>query len=270
MYTRRKILKGLGAVPLVCLCSCSTVPITDRKQATFLMSRARMNAMGQKAYSRFISRAELSQNAANVKMVRDIGANIQKAVEVYFESIGNFDVLKGYNWEYNLVKHDAKNAFCMPGGKVAVFSGLLEVTQNEDGLAVVMGHEIAHAVARHGAERLTRQTLVNLGSTALQTVLGVPASAQTVFDQIYGVGTALGTTLPNTRKQEEEADELGLIFMTLAGYRPEEAVNFWKRMAEASDVNRPEWLSTHPSDEKRKQNLAVLIPKVRRKYTKII
>jgi len=180
------------------------------------------------------------------------------------------DRLKGYKWEFNLVDDDAVNAWCMPGGKVVVYTGILPLAKGEEGLAVVMGHEISHAIAKHGDERLSQGLVTQMGGIALSTALSQQATAtHDLFMTAFGVGSQVGILLPYSRVQESEADRLGLIFMAMAGYDPREAVDFWKRMANVTKgASVPEFLSSHPADTKRVDNIEKLLPEAMRYYQK--
>jgi predicted Zn-dependent protease len=249
------------------LSSCTEVAITGRKQFN-LVPDSVMHSLSYQSYSEFLSQSKLSTNSAQTMMVKRVGTNIQKAVEKYCAENGLADRLQGYDWEFNLVEDKSLNAWCMPGGKVVVYTGILPVTQNESGLAVVMGHEIAHAIARHGAERMTQGLIVELGGMALSEALSSsPEKTQNLFMRSYGIGTQYGILLPYSRTQESEADHLGLIFMAMAGYNPNEAVAFWERMAAAKEgPEPPEILSTHPADATRIENIKRLIPEAMKYY----
>ena len=187
----------------------------------------------------------------------------QKAVEDYCNENSIQDRLAGYQWEFNLIEDDSVNVWCMPGGKVVVYTGLLPVAKTETGVAVVMGHEIAHAFAKHGAERMTQSLIIEMGGKALSTALSKsPEKTKSLFIQSYGLGTKVGLVLPYSRVHETEADHLGLVFMAMAGYDPEEAVAFWQRMAAAKEgqTQPPEILSTHPADATRIANLKTFLP----------
>ncbi len=214
-----------------------------------------MNAMGLQEYQGFLTenKTKVVPSGANVDMVKKVGTRIAAAVNTYMTQIGLADRMKGYNWEFNVVNEPVANAWCMPGGKVVVYTGLLPITQSETGLAVVMGHEISHAIASHGNERMSAAMMQELGMTALDVALAnKKEQTRSIFMNAVGMGTQLGVILPFGRKQESEADRMGLIFMALAGYDPTEAINFWRRMAAQSNGQKPpEFLSTHPSDETR-------------------
>lgn len=246
---------------------CSSVPITGRSQLN-LIPASTLNSMSFQQYDEFIGSAQLSENQAQVNMVKRVGVNIQHAVERYFAQKGKSGALSDYRWEFNLVEDPAINAWCMPGGKVVVYSGLLPVAKNEAGLAVVMGHEIAHAIAEHGNERMSQQMLASAGGLALGEIIKDKSQdTQNLMMAAYGAGAQVGVLLPFSRKHEAEADHLGLIFMAMAGYDPNEAVGFWQRMAAQKQGGAPpEFLSTHPSDESRIKNLKKLIPEAMQYY----
>ena len=201
-------------------------------------------------------------------MVKRVGVNIQRAVETYFAQNNLSKELKGYAWDFNLVESPEVNAWCMPGGKVVIYTGILPITQDETGLAVVMGHEIAHAIAQHGNERMSQGLLQQLGGVALSVALkDEPALTQNLFMAAYGIGTTVGVMLPFGRKHESEADRLGLIFMSMAGYNPNAAVDFWTRMsAMKGGAQPPEFLSTHPSDATRIADIKKHLPEALKYY----
>ena len=250
------------------LAGCAEVEITGRKQL-ILVPPSTMHSMSFQSYGEFLSTHKLSTNAGQTNMVKRVGGRIQNAVEQYCKENGVQDQLEGYKWEFNLVEDPNVNAWCMPGGKVVVYTGILPIAQGETGLAVVMGHEIAHAFAKHGAERMSQGLLVEMGSVALSTALeDRPEFTKNLFMQSYGIGTKLGV-LKYSRTHENEADHLGLVFMAMAGYNPEEAIGFWQRMSEQNKGARPpEFLSTHPADETRIQNLKDLLPDAMQYYKK--
>jgi predicted Zn-dependent protease len=202
-------------------------------------------------------------------MVKRIGGRIQGAVERYFKGKGIESSLSGYQWEFNLVEDKQVNAWCMPGGKVVVYTGILPVTKTEEGLAVVMGHEIAHAVAEHGNERMSQGMLAQLGGVALDVAMkDKPQQTRELWQSAFGLGAQVGVLLPFSRTQESEADELGLTFMAMAGYNPQEAVTFWQRMsANSGGKAPPELLSTHPSDETRIRQIQEHMPEAMKYYT---
>ena len=229
-----------------------------------------MLAMSAQQYGTFLKENKLSQNQEQTATVRRVGARIQGAVERYFASSGLQDYLKKYKWEFNLVEDKQVNAWCMPGGKVVVYTGIMPIARDDAGLAVVMGHEIAHAIAEHGNERMSQGMLAQFGGTVLSTALSTqPEATRQLWMSVYGVGAQYGALMPYGRMQESEADHLGLVFMTMAGYDPNVAVTFWERMAAQNGGKAsPEFLSTHPADATRIANIKRLIPEVLAKYRK--
>ncbi|KAA9332722.1 M48 family metallopeptidase [Adhaeribacter soli] len=246
--------------------SCSTVPVTGRKQLD-IVPDSQMLSMSFSEYDNFMKTHRLSTDAANTAMVKRVGQRIQQAVETYMAQNNLSSQLSGFQWEFNLVEDKTPNAWCMPGGKVVIYTGILPLTQNETGLAVVMGHEIAHAIAKHGNERMSQGLVQQLGGVALDVALANrPAETRNIFLTSYGVGSQLGL-LKYGRTQESEADRLGLIFMAMAGYDPQQAIPFWERMAAKSGGQAPpEFLSTHPSDETRIRDLRRLMPEAMKYY----
>lgn len=247
--------------------SCKTVPVTGRKQIN-LVPDAMLTAMALTEYDSVVKySATLTQYDERAQMVTRAGTKIQHAVETYMQQNNISKDLKNFKWEYNTIDEKTVNAWCMPGGKVVVYTGLLPYTQNENALAVVMGHEIAHAIARHGNERMSQGLLISLGGMVLQEALKEKKQeTQALFLGLYMVGSNLALALPNSRMQESEADKLGLIFAAMAGYNPDEAIPFWQRMAAGNKNKVPEFLSTHPSDETRIKKLSALIPEIKSKY----
>jgi predicted Zn-dependent protease len=249
--------------------SCSVVPFTGRKQLN-LLPESEMISMSLTSYSEFMKENTLSSDRSDVSMVKEVGSNISKAVIKYFNENGLQDRLEGYQWEFNLVKNDSvPNAWCMPGGKVVVYSGLLPYSADENGLAVVISHEIAHAVARHGNERMSQQMLIQMGGMAVnEAVKEKPEETRGIFNTVYGIGAQMGLVLPYSRDHELEADKMGLIFMAMAGYNPQSAIAFWERMAKSGGGKPPEFLSTHPSDERRIAKIKAAMPEVMKYYRK--
>ncbi len=247
--------------------SCSTVPITGRSQLS-LLPESQMMSMSLTSYQDFLKQnPPVSANTNSSKRVADVGARIADAVTRFMAENGMSDRISGYKWEFNLVESKEVNAWCMSGGKVVVYSALLPVCKDDAGLAIVMGHEIAHAVARHGNERMSQQLLLQLGSTSLDMALQKkPDQTKQIFQQAYGLGSQVGT-LAYSRKHEYEADELGLIFAAMAGYDPNRAISFWQDMsANAGGAKQPEWLSTHPTDQNRIDKIKSLMPKALKYY----
>ena len=250
------------------IAACTKAPITGRSQLS-LVPESQMVSMANQEYDNFLKSNKMSTNQEYVASVRRVGTRIAGAVERWMRQNDMSNEIKNYDWEFNLVESKDMNAWCMPGGKVVVYSGLLPVAQNETGLAVVMGHEIAHAVARHGSERMSQGLLAELGGVALSTALSKePSKTRNLWLNAYGIGAQVGVLLPFSRTQENEADHLGLIFMAMAGYNPDEAVNFWQRMmAQKQGGAPPEFLSTHPSDKTRIQKIRSLLPTARQYYS---
>ncbi|MBP8303776.1 MAG: M48 family metallopeptidase [Phycisphaerae bacterium] len=247
---------------------CSEVAITGRQQLN-LVPDALINSMGLQQYSQFLAENKVSADAPKTAMVRQVGARIQKAVQEFSRSSLTKDPFAGYQWEFNLVQDDSVNAFAMPGGKIVVYTGILPLTQDEAGLAVVMGHEIAHVFAKHGSERMTQALLVEMGGVALSAAIKEkPEATKQLFMTSYGLGTQVGLLLPYSRTHENEADRLGLIFMAMAGYDPQQAVAFWQRMAAKSQGQSQslEFLSTHPLYDTRIRNLQNLVPEAMQYY----
>ncbi len=248
----------LACLLMMVLAGCTNVAITGRKQLNFLPDSL-INSMALSEYNAFLKNPEtqLSTDAEKTAMVQRVGVRIADAVERYMNENYMNDRIAGYKWEFNLVESEDKNAWCMPGGKVVVYTGILETAQDDAGLAVVMGHEIAHAIAKHGSERMSQALLVTAGGVALdQSMKDESSSKRTAFMTAYGIGATVGLMLPYSRTHENEADRLGLIFMAMAGYNPEAAVGFWERMsADKEGAQMPEFLSTHPAGETRIQNI---------------
>ncbi|MFT6716332.1 MAG: putative Zn-dependent protease [Saprospiraceae bacterium] len=239
---------------MVMLFSCTRVPISGRKQMN-LLSEQSLIEMSKEQYAEFLSESEVITYGEEVEMVKRVGAKMAKATELFLKQVNALDRVKGFEWEFNLVQNGQLNAWCMPGGKICFYSGILQVTQDETGLAVVMGHEIAHAIARHGNERMSKGGVVNLGGQVLDVAISQQSeAARYLLLNAYGIGTTVGYVLPFSRKHELEADMMGLVFMQLAGYDASKAVDFWKRMSE-NGASVPEFLSTHPNDETRVQKI---------------
>lgn len=247
--------------------SCSTVPLTGRKQVN-LLPESEMIAMGFASYSEFKNEIPVSTERAKTEMVKEVGGRISNAVVGYFNENGLSSRITGYEWEFNLFRSDVPNAWAMPGGKVAIYEGILPYTADDAGMAVVIGHEIAHIVARHGNERMSQQMVVQLGGIALSEALSdKPAETQNIFLAVYGVGTQVGAILPYSREHEKEADRLGLIFMAMAGYNPNAAIGFWERMSASAGPKPPEFLSTHPSDATRIAGMKESLPEAMKYYS---
>ncbi|PKV63015.1 M48 family metallopeptidase [Pontibacter ramchanderi] len=264
MY-KKLIAFSIAAVMMV---ACTTVPITGRRQLS-LVSDAQMMQMSYDAYDQFLKENKLSRDAQATAMVKRTGQRIQRAVEQYMAANNMSDQLQGFQWEHNLIEDDQVNAWAMAGGKTVTYTGILPIAQNETGLAVVMGHEIAHAIAKHSNERMSQQLAQQFGGQTLSALAGSqPGVAQQLIMTAYGAGSTLGL-LKYGRNQESEADRLGLIFMALAGYNPQEAIPFWERMeAKSGGQAPPEFLSTHPSAGTRRANLQSYMPEAMKYYKK--
>lgn len=252
--------------------ACQRVPLTGRKQFVGLVSGDQMMTLSFQQYKGFLDTVkQVPASKADAQMVTRVGERIKKAAEDYLIQQNLGHMLDGYQWEFRTVESKELNAWCMPGGKVVFYTGILPTCKTEAGIAVVMGHEVAHAIAEHGRERMSRammaQGLTQVGAVAA----GVATGDQRVMEaagQVLGIGTTLGGVLPNSRKQESEADKIGLIFMAMAGYDPNEAVAFWQRMAEAGKNSQkpPKLLSTHPADESRIAELQKNMDKAMKYY----
>lgn len=248
---------------------CVLNQVTGRKQLS-LVSDSELRLMAVDQYNTFLSENKIlnSNNSRDAALVDRVGAKISVAISKYYTNRGMPEVLEGFAWEFNTVDDkEVVNAWCMPGGKVVVYNGLLPITQNETGLAIVMGHEIAHAIAKHGNERMSQAMMQQLGGMALQIALAQkPEETQNLFLMSYGIGSTVGAMLPWSRQQETEADQYGLIFAAMAGYDPREAIPFWERMSAAGGAKPPEFLSTHPSDATRMRKLKQFMPEALKYY----
>ena len=270
---RRKFLGyfGCGYCSLL-IYQCTTVPITDRKQLS-IIPESSLNQQAARIYEKVKSKEKLSDDLNQLNEIKEIGHRIEEAVSEYFYRNNIVDPTANFQWEYILVENKKiKNAWCMPGGKIAVYTGILEITKNKDGLAAVMGHEIAHAVAKHSVERASRALVLNVGTTALDIFTGgaISNTQRTTGVDVAGLLRTFGIDNPFGRKQEREADYLGLIFASLAGFDIRESVKIWERMKEAHKGQEPpEWMSTHPSSINRIQSLKNWIPEVIIKYPPI-
>lgn len=247
--------------------SCYTNPVTGRSSLN-IVPESEMRSMATQQYTTFLSQNPPVAAAASkdADMVQRVGSRLASAVQTYLSQKGQADLISGYQWEFHLVNNNEANAWCMPGGKVVVYSGLMPLVQNEAGLAVVLGHEIAHAISRHGNERMSQQLAAQgLGATLSIATANNSQQTQNIFNTVYGVTSTLGT-LAYSRKQESEADHIGLIFMAQAGYNPNEAVPFWQRMAAKGGAKPPELLSTHPADATRIKDIQKWLPEALQYY----
>ncbi len=245
--------------------ACGSVPILGRKQL-LLVPDQEVLTLSLQQYREFLHNAPVEKNTANAREVEQVGHRIAAAVETFYRNHGLESELKNFSWEFNLVKSKDVNAFCMPGGKIVVYEGLLPITQNETGLAIVMGHEVAHAVAKHANERISQQMALQYGGQIAGGLLGNNAAAQQIGGLVFGIGSQLGVMLPYSRKHEYEADELGMIFMAMAGYDPRAAESFWLRMSQAGGNSGPEFMSTHPSDQNRINKIREKMPEALKYY----
>ena len=270
---RRKFLELFGSCGCgLMIASCSNAPITKRRQLK-LIPEVTLNRQAAQIYQKVQAKTKLSDDKKQLNEIKEIGSKIEEAVSAYFLSKNLVDPTRNFQWEYILIDNDKiKNAWCMPGGKIAVYTGLLEITKNKHGLAAVMGHEIAHAVAKHSIERASRALVLNLGTTALDIFSGgaISNASRATGVDVAGMLRTFGIDNPFGRKQETEADYLGLIFSSLAGYDIRESVKIWERMKEANKgKSPPEWMSTHPSSDRRIQSLKAWIPEIILNYPPI-
>lgn len=267
----KSILKSFVVLTTIVILfqACSVVPLTGRKQLS-LLPESEMISMSLTNYSDFMKENPVVTDKNKSDMVKEVGSNISAAVIKYFTDNNLISRLDGYQWEFNLVNNDSiPNAWCMPGGKVVVYSGILPYTQDRNGLAVVLSHEIAHAIARHGNERMSQQLLTQYGSVALNEIIKEkPEQTRNIFNSAYGIGSQFGLMLPYSREHELEADKLGLIFMAMAGYDPQSAVGFWERMSSMGGDKPPEFMSTHPSDANRIRKINEAMPEAMKYYKK--
>ena len=270
---RRKFLELFtGCTCGLLISSCSTAPITERKQLR-LLPESTINRQAAQLYERVKAKTKLSNDKKKLNEIIEIGKRIEDSVSAYFLSIDQNDPTYNFQWEYILVDNDKiKNAWCMPGGKIAVYTGILKITKNENGLAAVMGHEIAHAVAKHSIERASRALLLNVGTAAVDIFTGgaISNTSRTTGVDVAGMLRTFGIDNPFGRKQETEADYLGLIFSSLAGFDIRESVKVWERMKEEfKGQEPPEWMSTHPSSARRIEALKNWLPEVIMNYPPI-
>jgi predicted Zn-dependent protease len=249
------------------LFACATVPVTGRRSLNILPD-SQLLSMSFDEYNKVLKKSKLSQDPAKVQMVKRVGERIAKATEDFFREKGLESEIKNYKWEFNLIEDDKTvNAWCMPGGKVAFYTGILPVTEDDTGIAVVMGHEISHAIAKHGNERMSQGLLAQLGAIGLSTALSTqPGPTGQIFMAAYGVGANVGLLLPYSRLQESEADHIGLILMAKAGYDPRQSIPFWERMNKKGGSRPPEFLSTHPAPETRIKDIQAEIPEAMKYY----
>ncbi len=262
----RILFTALFATSLILLQSCSTVPLTGRKQFVAIPS-SQMLALSADSYTQVLSESKLSSNQAYVNMVREVGEKLTIAVEEYLKQNNLESAIAGYDWQYNVIVSPELNAWCMPGGQIAFYEGIMPVCEDETGVAVVMGHEIAHAVAQHGNERMSQELAIQMGGMALNVALQEQKEETIALAMLaFGVGSQVGVQLPYSRTHESEADELGLYFMAMAGYNPQVAPEFWQRMNKDGGERPPEFLSTHPDPSNRITHLNEIMPKAMEYY----
>ncbi len=238
---------------------CATNPFTG-KRTLALVPNSEIFPMAFQQYNSFLSESKVVKNTADANMVNNVGNKIAAAAERYLRANGYGEYLSDYRWEYNLVDSPEVNAWCMPGGKIVIYTGILPVTKNEAGLAAVMGHEVAHALANHGQQRMSAAQVQQLGAVAGNIALANNPENQQLFNTAYGVGTNLGVMLPFSRSHETEADKIGLTLMAIAGYDPVAAAGLWERMRAREQGSPPEFLSTHPASSTRIQNIRAWAP----------
>lgn len=248
--------------------SCAKVPLTGRN-ALSLVSSEEIQTLVDQEYEEVLKENKVVTTSADGQKILKVGKRMSVAVEKYLNENGYQELAKEFKWEFNLIQSEEANAWCMPGGKVAFYTGILPITQDETGIAVVMGHEIAHAVASHSAERMSNGMVANLGVSALSTAIGQnPSMTQAIFLQSIGIGSELGM-LKFSRKHELEADHMGLVFMAMAGYDPQQAPIFWERMLKNENGQAPpEFLSTHPASSTRINQLKKEMPEALKYYKK--
>lgn len=259
---KKYLIIGLGVIGLIY--SCATNPMTGKKDLNFV-SNSDLFPSSFQQYGAFLKDNKVISGTTDAKKVEEVGFKIKSAAEKYLRYLGQTGYLNGYKWEYKLIESKEINAWCMPGGKIVVYSGILPITKDDAGLATVLGHEVSHALANHGAQRMSAAQLQELGAVGVAVATGQQsAETQQMWQQYYGIGSQVGVMLPFSRGHESEADKIGLTLMAIAGYNPDDALAFWQRMAAKSGGQAPpEFLSTHPSDATRIANLKALIPEAK-------
>ena len=265
---KKEILLGICALSMVY--SCATNPLTGKKTLNFV-SNSELFPSAFQQYGTFLKENKVISGTADARKVEMVGSRIKAAAEKYLTYLGQAQYLRDYRWEYKLIDSKEVNAWCMPGGKIVVYSGILPITKNDAGLATVMGHEVSHALANHGAQRMSASQLQQLGAVGVAVATGgQSAEKQQMWQQYYGMGSQVGVMLPFSRGHETEADKIGLTLMAIAGYNPDESITFWTRMAaQSSGQAPPEFMSTHPSDATRIANLKALIPEAKELAAKV-
>ncbi|WP_294818657.1 M48 family metallopeptidase [uncultured Flavobacterium sp.] len=265
----KRSLLTVSGILFILVCACTTNPFTGKKDLNFV-SNDQIFPAAFAQYDQFLKENKVVTGTAQASMVTSVGQKIRAAAEKYLNANGYQGYLEGYQWEYKLVQDPAVNAWCMPGGKIVIYTGILPITKDEAGLATVMGHEVAHALVNHGAQRMSASQLQQLGAVGVGVAAsGKSESTQQILMQAYGLGTEFGAMLPFSRKHETEADDIGLILMAIAGYNPDKAIDFWQRMsANSAGGAPPEFMSTHPSDNTRISNIKGQIPKAKKEAAK--
>ena len=250
--------------------SCATNPVTGKKDLNFV-SNSQLFPSSFQQYDTFLKENKVISGTSDAKKVELVGSRIKAAAEKYLTYLGQGQYLKDYRWEYKLVDNKEVNAWCLPGGKIVVYSGILPITKDDAGLATVMGHEVSHALANHGAQRMSAAQLQQLGAVGVAVATGSQsAENQQMWQKYYGLGSEVGVMLPFSRSNESEADKIGLTLMAIAGYNPDDSIAFWTRMsAKSGGSGTPEFLSTHPSDATRINNLKSLIPQAKEIAAKV-
>jgi len=269
-YRRFNMFKRRSFVSLIVitfLIGCSTVPITGRRQLSFIPQN-QLIASSNDSYHQLLSESKISEDKEKTQMVVNVGKRIASSAEQFMRENRMEKEIQNYHWEFKLIQDDKTvNAFCMPGGKIAVYTGILPITQDESGLAVVLGHEVAHALANHGGERMSQLLLAQMGATTLSAALSQqPQRTKQLLLQVYGIGANVGVILPYSRSHELEADHIGLILMARAGYDPRTAIPFWQRMNVKAGKKPPEFLSTHPAPMKRIEDIRNELPEAMKYY----
>jgi predicted Zn-dependent protease len=247
--------------------SCKTNPFSGKKTLA-LVPNSQILPIAFQQYDEFLAASNVINSTSETNMVKNVGVKITKAAERYLNANGYQGYLKDYRWEYNLVEDTQVNAWCMPGGKIVVYTGILPITKSETGLAAVMGHEVAHALANHGQQRMSAGQLQQLGAVAGNVAFMDDPQNQDIFNQAYGIGSNLGVMMPFSRSHETEADKIGLTLMAIAGYDPIEAANLWERMKAKGGEAPPEFLSTHPSNDTRIANIKTWVPEAKAQANK--
>jgi len=259
----------ITAFTLLIVYACATNPITGKKDLNFV-SNSELFPSSFQQYDTFLKENKVISGTADARRVDVVGSRIKAAAEKYLTYLGQTQYLKDYRWEYKLVDNKEVNAWCLPGGKIVVYSGILPITQDEAGLATVMGHEVSHALANHGAQRMSAAQLQQLGAVGVAVATGSQsAENQEMWQKYYGLGSEVGVMLPFSRSNESEADKIGLTLMAIAGYNPDDSIAFWTRMSAKGGAGTPEFLSTHPSDATRIANLKSLIPQAKAMAAKV-